>query len=233
MNKPILVRDWKHWSPHHIQTAAVAARSCLDLEAAGSRGPLDLVKQRGFVTTSVFHSVAFLEALANELMASCDLEPYLARVISRLSGEQISRLAALWRAGADRLAVMSKFQIILGVLDRQQLDPGRQPYQDAYLVVRLRNDLVHYKPELIERDLGTPGELKHWLGGKFEGNPFVPTDVAGLLDWYLGAGCAVWAVRSCLAFADDFYSRLGVTPLYAEAPPLARGLLEGLRPDEG
>jgi len=219
------VREWKHWSPHHIQSAATAAHLCLELESAGNPQPTDLVRQRAFVTTSIFHCVAFLEALANELMASCVLEAPFAQLISKLSEDQTRRLAVLWNSGADRMSTTSKFQVILGVLDREVFDKGRNPYQDANLVIRLRNELVHYKPELTERELGSPSELRHWLAGKFSLNPFTPASMADHLDSYLSAGCAAWAAKSSLGFADDFYARLGVVPLYAEASPLARELL--------
>jgi hypothetical protein len=58
-------------------------------------------------------------------------------------------------------------------------------------------------------------KLSRQLSGKFDdntlmrgsGNPWFP-------DKCLGHGCCAWAVRSVIAFADDFFGRIGVEPNY-------------------
>ncbi len=37
--------------------------------------------------------------------------------------------------------------------ERQKLDPGAKPYQEATQLVSLRNALVHYKPESVVADV--------------------------------------------------------------------------------
>lgn len=91
---------------------------------------------------------------------------------------------------------------------RQRLDRGTLTWQDAALVVRLRNELVHYKSrwgQELERT-----KLIQALRDK--GHP-KPPFIDGSANFFprecLSASCARWAVESCVAFLDGFYANLG------------------------
>lgn len=122
-----------------------------------------------------------------------------------------------------RSTMFEKFELALELNAKPKLSRGTSPYQDTKLLVDLRNALVHYEPETIfnfsnnaERQ-GAEHEFKKKLRGRFElnrqtgvGNPFYPDKV-------LGAGCARWAVASAVAFADDFFEKLGIPSMYGNA----------------
>jgi hypothetical protein len=70
---------------------------------------------------------------------------------------------------------------------KQIFDAGAPPYQDVNLLVKLRNNLVHYEPEWVKNpssdDFGADDihRYEKRLGGKFianpltgQGNPFYP-----------------------------------------------------------
>jgi hypothetical protein len=150
--------------------------------------------------------------VANELFqdASHGDESYLAP----LHPVVVQSLATFWDLTEGEkvgLRPLSKFQAALRIARVEPFETGRRPYQDAKLVVELRNALMHYKPETLSAV--EPHQFRKALAGKFPpdrlidtpGNPFFP-------DKCLGAGCAAWAVQSSKALADAFFARLGIQP---------------------
>jgi hypothetical protein len=96
---------------------------------------------------------------------------------------------------------------------KQPFERDKQPYQNVYLLIRLRNELIHYTPKTLGGS--DKHELEIQLKGKFptnrlmegSGNPFFP-------DHCLGGGCAEWALNSSKRFVDEFFLKIGVTPNY-------------------
>jgi len=150
----------------------------------------------------------------------------VARHFSQLPDEAVRRVGVLWdQDGAERLTTLAKFQAILAVADREVLATGRAPYQSARLVVRLRNELIHYKPEMADLP-GDPSSKPHWLAGLYAPNPFAHPRYGNLVDRYLSAGCARWALESVLALTEEVFARLGTKPTYLEMKPSAFDLLD-------
>jgi hypothetical protein len=108
---------------------------------------------------------------------------------------------------------LDKYVAALACCSAHPLDRGAAPFQDAELLVRLRNALMHFTPRSVAED--DPHELGDILKKRFKpnplmgqsGNPYFP-------DKCLGAGCAAWAFRSAKAYSDEFYERIRVTPNY-------------------
>src|SRR6266852_2951747 len=65
------VKTRTYYSPIHIQAAAMFARACGEVERTSANSPDDrtFMTHRGYVTGAVMSSVAFLEAVINELWA--------------------------------------------------------------------------------------------------------------------------------------------------------------------
>ena len=108
----------------------------------------------------------------------------------------------------DDESVLERYWLVLHLLRKDGLDCGAAPWQDAALVVRLRNELVHYKSRWgkeLERS-----KLLRALQDK--GHPRPPF-IKGSGNFFpyecLSAGCASWSVRSCVAFLDAFCANLG------------------------
>lgn len=206
-----------YFSTHLLWTANHMAASARAIEAGAGDKPCFDIEHRAYVLSSIIAIAAFLEAAVNELYQDAadghgvTADGYLAP----LAPPTIAALAAAWR-GTDRgvkLNVLEKWQLLLALSGKPPLDAGAQPYQDARLVLHLRNALVHYKPE----DLSADDEHKNVarLRGKFDdnrlmaggGNPWWP-------DHCLGFGCARWAAHSAVALADRVSGELGVRPNY-------------------
>jgi hypothetical protein len=225
-----------HWYSTDLAVAAVTfARRCADLEAQvapafklkASRDaawPESVVREhRSCAIASVLASVAFLEASLNELFASAE-HPNL-EVGGNLPVDDRRRLVAT-RDMVQVNRFIERFQLTLHLLNRSAFDPGSQPLQDAQLLVRLRNELTHYKPiwrpagddamnptDTLSKGLRSKGFALNPLTGP--GNPYFP-------DQCLGYGCTWWAWTAALAFADAFFDRIGVEPVHDQF----RGLFE-------
>jgi hypothetical protein len=176
-------------------------------------------QQRAYVINGVLASANFLEAMVNELYQDAhdghgtSGDGYVAP----LSSEVRYRLSLLWTATDEgsKLRALEKYQLLLEATGHSRMDQGAQPYQDAALVVRLRNAIAHYQPESLAVD--TPAQLEKALRGKFDPNPLMAGSAGN--PWWpdhcFGSGCAAWASRAVTTFADVVCATVGIEPNYA------------------
>jgi hypothetical protein len=224
-----LVSIWHWFSGDQAIAAATLSRLCADLEA-DPPGPSDEEESRGlmwseaaqrqhrsFAIASIMSSVGFIETSMNELFASAHHDNL--QVGGDLQSGQ--RHVLVQTAGmVENNRLLDRFQLALYLLGRPPFDRGTQPFQDAQLLVHLRNELVHYKPrwraggdesaQTVNESWLTKGlETKHLSPNPFTGagNPFFP-------DKCLGHGCTAWAFRTALAFCDVFFTKIGVRPIH-------------------
>jgi len=219
-------------SSNYLYSAFSLAALCADLETGGDIFDDQLrLRHRSLAMASVTSAVAFLESCINELFtAAAEDGSHF-----RLAGEgSRQRLAALWGVERFRLArVLEKYEVALQLAEAPALDRGAKTYQDARLVVQLRNALIHYAPRKGWIEAGAtedldPDEFAKRLRGRFPENawaarymvistgdspaetvyPFFP-------ERCLGAGCSHWAARAALQFADEFFEHLDAPPPYS------------------
>ena len=74
---------------------------------------------------------------------------------------------------------------------------------------RLRNALVHYKPEW-DTELKEHRNLEDRLDGRFPLNPYAHSNYAFFPKKCLGHGCAAWAVETSVAFLEEFFDRMNL-----------------------
>ena len=210
----ISIRSRTYFSIQHVQSAALFARHAYGVETnyTGVFSDELFFQHRAYVTGSILFSVFFLEAAINELFADT-LEPY-SEIVKKINPATTQLMAAMWKLEVPRTAnfkILQKYQIALSLAQKSVFDAGVPPYQDISLLIKLRNDLVHYEPEWVKNpssdDFG-PDDIHKYekmLKSKFvtnpltgHGNPFYP-------DKCLGHGCAEWAVNSSVKFTDDFF----------------------------
>ena len=233
-----------YFSDYHLRAAAFFARQSADMEREhvgktwGELGGAVFYEHRACVMGAILSSVAFLEATVNELFVDAvehqakDPEPAPTdppRPVDQLTPAGSSLMAELWPFDIDRQRVLDKFKVALILNGKPAMDVSASPHQDIAALLALRNDLVHYKPQDIRAGLGPDEETEKLsqrlrdkgfalnpLFPKTSGNPYYP-------DKYLGHGCAEWAVKKSVEFADDFFSRMGVVPRYDSSRPLDTG----------
>jgi hypothetical protein len=195
-------------------------------------------EHRSCVVASLLAAIAFLEASINELFASASHPNLEGGGI--LPEEKQAALTATEEM-LSKNPLLDRYRLALHLRQERPFDIGAQPYQDAALVVRLRNELVHYKPRwrpggtraAPERHPGgttggTPASgvdesnLTKALSGKgFALNPFTSSGNPFFPDQCLSHGCASWAWSASLGFADDFFDRINIQHVYnhVDDPP--------------
>jgi hypothetical protein len=110
------------------------------------------------------------------------------------------------------VGTLKKCQNVLDAADDQKFDQNAEPYLSASLALRLRNELVHYRPATLTQ--GDTDPLPE-LVGKFPLNPLAHGNKNPLFpDKLLGAGAARWCIDAGREFADAFFVRLSLTPNY-------------------
>ncbi|WP_368175945.1 hypothetical protein [Aeromonas sp. s1(2024)] len=225
MSVTILMRHYLSIS--HLSAAALFARQCHDIESDAIATPIDSNERRqhnAYAVSSIIVSTAFLEATINELFSDC-ADAHTTGGIAALPAKDI--MGRLWKIGVPRTAsytILEKYEIALELNNKPVIDKGCNPYQDVKLLVELRNALIHYEPETFVSYNGNESPKLHKfekrLTGKFSinpltgvGNPFYP-------DKLLGSGCALWAVKTAVAFTDEFFKRLDVPANYDHIRPI-------------
>lgn len=223
--------------------ASVAARSYLGISHAMTLGVLirrarateavnyhdshvmpGTEEHAAYVRSAIVLAMCFLDATINELFVD-------AVEGSPRQGTPTSVWQAMQTAAADPIArgpkTLAKYEHALIALGKPALK-GTHLHRDADLVRRLRNRLVHPKPETVVMHTSIPGEqktvqsLESKLRNRFELNPlmkklgangpFFPTMVTS-------AACAAWARDSVLAYMDEFHARAGLKPAYDHVRP--------------
>jgi hypothetical protein len=210
-----------YYSSHHVQAAALFARSACAIEQHHPGGAWDdaAVDHRAYVTGSVISSVAFLEALINELFL--DAAEHHSGHYKVLGRQALNTLGGMWEY-IERQEILGKFQVALLLLGKPPFAKGQAPYQDAQALVLIRNALVHYRPE--SRAAGDEADanltaLGKKLTGKFPLNPLTGKGNSFFPDKCLGHGCAAWSVRTSVALADEFFAHLGCAAPYQRLRP--------------
>lgn len=215
-----------YFSTSHLWTASYAAHMAELKEKRGlPEGAFRIDPQhRSHVTTAVLSSVAFLEAVINEVFTDA-VDGQGGKRLEGIREPKLALMRTLWNAteGQNRyLGILEKYALLLTALEKQPPPKDRSPHQDTEFLIRLRNDLVHFKPVTQGRDELT--RLGHALKPRFPpnklmqgmGNPYFP-------DHCLGAGCAAWAVKTAKEYADVALAEAGIRAHYAkflsEFPP--------------
>jgi hypothetical protein len=171
---------------------------------AGTSG--DLVRHLSYVTGAILSAAAFLEASINELYV--ELHGLQSNERSRLPRRVLTVLGRFW-SDIERAPVLHRYQVVLMVADAERFDERRAPFQDADSLMKLRDALVHVRPERPEsrRRLRT---VEQRLRNRFEPNPLAPADSEWFPDLCLSAECAEWAVQAADDFTEDFCKRMSL-----------------------
>jgi len=143
-------------------------------------------------------SVACIEGYANELY----FEP------SAIAPTLNSAATALVAELLDNESILRKYSAALTFRCGMSLDFGVQPVQNADALIKLRNAVVHFRPEWFgeqERHEKLSNILQH----KFKTSPFLPNDPVFPRAW-ASYDFAIWALKSTVAFLEHFYNQAGI-----------------------
>jgi len=191
----------------NLQSAAFFARESLKCENAKGITENLKLNHRAYVIGAIVLSVSFLESTVNELFLQAVHKNN--NFFSHLAPNVPNLLCELWEQ-SSRLPILDKYQKILTTCGKKEFEKGRAPYQDVDSVIRLRNSLVHYKPEWDDEE-NEHKKLESRLKSKFPPNPFAGKSQAFFPHKCLGHGCTEWAIQNSIKFVEAFYQRLGVS----------------------
>jgi len=214
-----MIRHKLPLSLDHIVAAVLSATYVREFEY-GERAPVlfhSRAEHRSACLSCIFSTVAYLEADINELFANAE-EGHA----DGLAKDPIvlTRIRAAWEL-VQRSATLDKYDLALALCDQPVFNKGESPYQAVALLVRLRNALIHFKPEWQPGGGFTDEEselskLSKSLMKSFPENSLAETYQPYFIQRCLGYGSSKWAITSSVAFVKEFRARInaGFSPTY-------------------
>lgn len=189
-----------------LMAAAMQARSAAEIESREQDSVTedDQIAHRGFVVGAIMQATAGLECEIWEVMTYGPGHHLGSNGIDFEARNFLHPIAET----IDNGSVLERYGLILHLLRKKGLSKGDQPWQDAALVIRLRNELVHYKSRWGS-ELERSGFLRTLQDKRHSAPPFIQAGANFFPRKCLSASCAAWCVRSCVAFMDAFYVNLG------------------------
>jgi len=197
----IKLRQRSAFAVQHMMAAARFSRMCGKIEIANQNQPLGdfYDSQIGNVSATVMLSTASLESNINEYL--CEPE----QIFPSLSGESSHSLVQL----LEQKSILDKYQAVLSFRGIAEYPTGESPYQDVDALIKLRNALVHFKPEWHdEQELHR--KIEGRLKGRFEINPAIGENSVFFPQQCMSYGCTKWAVYTSLAFMKNFSEHSGL-----------------------
>lgn len=158
---------------------------------------------------SIVFSVVALEAFLNEVteLASDskkyppNLEPHSVSVFAEVMSD----------AERSHATLESKFTLANWILAGRRLDRGAQPYQDFALLIRLRNDLVHFKASDSFDQNATPEEIHKDLIARFKDKNILAENESSAGSWTFlvqTKAVAEWSCKTAALMVTDFCSTI-------------------------
>lgn len=188
-------------------------RRAREIEAASGKQIDDATRceHRGLVSSVIMQCVAALETEAHETCVHGPGSHLGSNGTDSTAREFLVPVAEF----IDGKSALTRFDLILHLLRRSPLDKGSNPYQSATLVVRLRNELVHYKSRWgAEMEHSKLQATLRSLGHKPP--PFTDLSMNFFPHQCLSADCAAWALFSVVSFLESFYLALGVPSRFVD-----------------
>jgi len=177
---------------NHMLAAATFARELGAVQAQHDGGPIGdfvetiLMKANAAAIMSVAAAEAYLNGILED---GLKLFPDDMLLIFNKNAESIERMEA--RDKADWILLLRK---------TSQLERGSHISQQFAALCKLRNALIHYRPEWSHEDK-THARLSAFLGSaRIAPNPWMSSDVLWFPRKWAGHSGASWAVHTSLAF---------------------------------
>ncbi len=186
--------------PHLISAAALCRRvGDLEVENQGREFGEFWHDILANATGVLFSAVAALESYANELFVDHkEIFPEL----------RLEVMAKLWEL-YEQKPILEKFEFALLLKQKQAFDRGASPYQDVSVIIRLRNGLMHFKPEWFSAQ-EEHAKLSRCLNRRAVGSPFFPSSEPLFPRGWTSHATAKWIVRGVFQFIMDFEARTGM-----------------------
>lgn len=187
-----------------LEASTFFVRRLRQIEAQTSWTEAEQVEHRGLVVAVVMQCAAALETESHEIA----VHGPGAHLGSNGTDMEAQRFLHPISEIVDDQSTLDRFDLMLHLLGKSPIDHGQEPYQSASLVVRLRNEIVHYKSRW-GAEMKSTKLYKALLACGHKPPPFMPEGVNYFPLRCLNADLAAWCVTGTVAFLDLVYSRLG------------------------
>jgi hypothetical protein len=191
-----------------VRSSAIFARRCAEIERLNPDSVDDLTRteHRGLVIAAIMQSTAAVEAESAELTIHGPGSHLGSNGTDTKARDLLAPLAEF----IDGQETLERYGLIMHLMGKPPLDQGRQPWQHMAILVRVRNELTHYKSKWgkqMERQklfktlqqLGLPKP------------PFVPSSGMDFFPHrFLSAAAAGWSVKTAVAFLNAIYEQLQI-----------------------
>jgi hypothetical protein len=186
----------------HLLAAARFSRAVKVIEAANVGQPFGewWEEMRDNAVACLFVASATIESYTNELFSDRD------KVFPDAPALLIGKI---WEM-SERKAPVEQFDLVLQLRSKPPLDRKAGFYKAMLAVIRLRNELTHFKPEWshqINKHKKTSDVLKGYFKADsphFRNEQIFPSA-------WVGHSCTSWAVNTTLRFIEEFEKLAGLT----------------------
>jgi hypothetical protein len=194
------LKERTNYAVAHLLSAAIFSRRLGQIEAEHSgqdRGSFwDEILAHA--TATVFLAVAGLESYANELFIDMN---------QNFPGVRQELLEKLWSDYERRKSALEKFDLALLLRPASTQVAGVESFRSVDALVRLRNALMHFKPEW---EPAKHKQLSSELCSFFKPSEFWANDPGLFPRAWASRNCTLWAINSVLSFIEDFENVAGL-----------------------
>jgi len=185
-----------HISRQHLNSAKYFSSCAQEIESSTVLPINDEVRSKhlAFVTGSIILSVAALESSINEFY--CEAIDKNPNTLKGIDSIRLAIIAEFWEE-IERLSILQKYQKALFFLGIPKFEEGNKVFQDAENLVKLRDLLIHYKPEW-DNELNIHAKIEKRLNGKFPLSPFASMESLWFPHQCLGFGCSNWSIATII-----------------------------------
>lgn len=162
-------------------------------------------EHRCCVMAAIMQSSAALEAEAWEVLNHGPSHHLASNGSDQNAAKFLKPLAEI----IEKESPLERFFLLLHLLRNQRLDRSIKSWQNAALLVKLRNALTHYE-SLPNSQVDAKKLCVSLKNLKHPRAPFVHETSPYFPNQCLNAACASWAQKSAMDFLDHFYERLGL-----------------------
>jgi hypothetical protein len=197
----ITLRQKSAFAVQHMMAAARFSRMCGDVEIQHKGEPLGSFfdEQITYVSATVLLATASIESNINEYFS--DPNANFPEINKRVFDEMLPLI--------EEESIPDKYQLALVLKGKEKFLKDCSPFQDTEALIKLRNALVHFRPEWHdEQDLHK--KIEGRLKGRFEINPFIGPNGVFFPQQCMSYGCTKWAVQTALGFMKEFSTRSGL-----------------------
>jgi hypothetical protein len=179
------------------------------------------------VSAAIFCSVAFMEAAINEWASNQE-----SLIDSWLKNQKVSKkIKATDLKSFDREGILNKYDISLLSKDRNKFDRGSKIIQHAEALIKLRNNLTHYKGDWL--DSGTPemlGSGSSHLTQYWPDMNLMVFKKRGVKGTWEQKEYAEWATITAINLVDNFFVELGIPSIVEHVQKDLKTRLDTLSP---